>query len=360
MIRLGIIGCGRISDLHAQAYLDHPEATIVAVADPDAGNLAMRGAAWGVPESARYQDHRDLLARPDVDAVEILVPHHLHVPITLDAMAAGKHVSLQKPMALSIDDALMMVKAGHEHGVTFKVFENFVFYPPVVRAKELVENGEIGDVLSIRIKSNAGWSPTAWEVPAAASAWRIDPEKCGGGPLVFDDGHHKFAIAWHFLGLADRVHAFIGSWMGVLDSPSVVSWRHPGGQVGSLEVVYSPELQLHTVQYAQDDRVEITGTKGVIWITRGHGRMLDAPPVVLYRDGETRGFSDMPTGWETSFHRSGQHFVDALINGTAPSLTGEQGAEVLAFALAAQESSTTGTAVSPQADDLGAGETRHG
>ncbi|MFC5187243.1 Gfo/Idh/MocA family protein [Actinomadura harenae] len=352
MIRLGIIGCGRISDLHAQAYLDHPGATITAVADTDPGNLATRGAAWGVPESARHQDYRDLLARSDVDAVEVLVPHHLHAPITLDAMNAGKHVSLQKPMALSMDDATTMVKAGHDLGVTFKVFENFVFYPPVVRARELIENGEIGELLSIRVKSNPGWSPTAWDVPAAASAWRIDEAKCGGGPLVFDDGHHKFAIAWYFLGLADRVHAFIGSTMdGLLDAPSMVSWTHPDGQVGSLEVVYSPDLQLHTEQYAQDDRVEITGTRGVIWITRGHGRMLDVPPVILYRDGETRGFSDMPTGWETSFLNSGRHFVDALLGGTAPSLTGEEGRDVLSFALAAQESSRTGGPVSLASGD---------
>ncbi len=302
----------------------------------------------GVPESNRYQDYRELLARADVDAVEVLVPHHLHAPITLDAMDAGKHVSLQKPMALSLGDAAAMVSRAKDRGVAFKVFENFVFYPPVLRAKELVDQGEIGDVLSIRIKSNAGWSPTAWEVPAAATAWRVDPEKCGGGPLVFDDGHHKFALAWLFLGLAEKVHAFIGSSEETgLDAPSVVSWRYRGGEVGSLEVVHSPELRLDTVQYAQDDRVEITGTRGVVWVTRGHGRCSSAPPVVLYRDGQTRGFSDMPTSWHTSFLRSGQHFVDALTTGAAPSLTGEEGSEVLAFALAAQESARTGQTVTP-------------
>lgn len=348
MIRMGIIGCGRISDLHARAYLEHPDATVVALADPNSTNLAERGAAWGVPESDRHEDYRDLLARSDVDAVEILVPHHLHSPITLEAMDAGKHVSLQKPMALSLPEAEAMVARGHSRNVTFKIFENFVFYPPVVRAKELVDNGEIGDVLSIRIKSNPGWSPTAWDVPAAAHAWRIDPEKCGGGPLVFDDGHHKFAIAWYFLGLADRVHAFIGSAAATgLDAPSVVSWQHDGGQVGSLEVVHSPQLRLETVHYPQDDRVEITGTRGVIWVTRGHGRLLDAPAVVLYRDGQTRGFSDMPTGWETSFVNSGRHFIDALMSGSPPSLTGEEGSEVLAFALAAQEAARSGTLATP-------------
>lgn len=348
MIRVGIIGCGRISDLHAQAYLDHPNARIVAVADSDPDNLVRRGAAWGVPEASRHRDYRDLLARSDVDMVEVLVPHHLHVQITLDAMDAGKHVSLQKPMALSVEHADAMIERARARGVAFKVFENFVFYPPIMRAKDLIESGEIGELLSIRIKSNAGSSPTAWDIPAAAAAWRLDPAKCGGGPLVFDDGMHKFAIAWYFLGLAERVHAFIGtSADGTLDAPSVVSWTYPAGQVGSLEVVYSPDLQLATSHYAQDDRVEITGTRGVVWVTRGHGRMLDVPPVVLYRDGRTTGYSDMETGWETSFLLSGRHFVDALLSGTPPCLTGEQGRDILSFALAAQESARVGTAVAP-------------
>lgn len=348
MIRVGIIGCGRISDLHAQAYLAHQDASIVALADPDAGNLATRGQAWGVPESGRHSDYRDLLARPDVDMVEVLVPHHLHARIALDAMDAGKHVSLQKPMSVSLADADAMIDRARERGVVFKVFENFVFYPPVRRAKQIIDAGDIGDVLSIRLKSNAGWSPTAWEVPAAAAAWRADPGKCGGGPLVFDDGHHKFAIAWYFLGLADRVHAFIGSSAdGTLDAPSLVSWTHDGAQVGSLEVVHSPKLRLDTAHYAQDDRVEITGTRGVVWVTRGHGRMLDVPPVVVYRDGRTTGHADLPTGWESSFLDSGRHFIDALTRGAPPMLTGEQGREVLAFALAAQESARTGLAVTP-------------
>jgi len=64
---------------------------------------------------------------------------------------------------------------------------------------------------------------------------------------------------------------------------------------------------MDTNHYAQDDRIEITGTKGVIWITRGHGKMLDVPPVILYRDRQTRAFSDMPVGWEHSFINSTRH-----------------------------------------------------
>jgi predicted dehydrogenase len=348
-LRVGIIGAGRISDLHAMEYLANPRAEIVAVADINEENARQQGRKWGVPEQNVFSDYQDLLALDAVDLVEILLPHHLHYGATLDAAAAGKHISVQKPMALSVDQADAMIAATAAAGVIFKVFENFIFYPPVQRAKALIDAGEIGDPLSIRIKSNAATSPNAWEVPASAQAWRFDPAQNGGGPLVFDDGHHKFALGWHFMGPAKAVHAWIGETEvapgAILDAPSIVSWKFANGAVGALEVVYSPELVLETQHYAQDDRVEITGTKGVIWVTRGHGKMMDVPPVVLYRDRGTRTFSDIPVGWEHSFINSTRHFIDAYFAGEPPSLTGEQGREVLRFTLAAQESARLGRAV---------------
>ncbi len=289
----------------------------------------LRGRAWGVAPENIFTNYHDLLALPEVDLVEILLPHHLHYQATLDAAAAGKHVSVQKPMALTVAQADEMIAATRAAGVIFKVFENFIFYPPVQRAKALIDAGEIGDPLSIRIKSNAATSPNAWVVPHAAQAWRFDPAQNGGGPLVFDDGHHKFALGWHFMGQAEAVHAWIGATEvapgAVLDAPSIISWKFANGRVGALEVVYSPELVLDTVHYAQDDRVEITGTKGVIWVTRGHGKLMDVPPVVLYRDRQTRTFSDMPVGWEYSFINSTRHFIDAYFAGEPPSLTAKRG-----------------------------------
>lgn len=348
-LRVGFIGTGRISELHAKEYLTNDRARIVAVCDTNPDLARQRGEAWGVPADRMFTDYRELLAQPDIDLVEILVPHHLHYQVTMDAAAAGKHISLQKPMALDLGQVDEMVAATKKAGVIFKVFENFIFYPPVQRAKELIDAGEIGEPLTIRIKSNAGFSPNAWHVPDAAQAWRFNPDQCGGGPLVFDDGHHKFALAWYFMGLAEEVHAWIGATEvapgNVLDSPAIVSWKFPNNRYGSLEVVYSPELEMDTNHYAQDDRIEITGTKGVIWVTRGHGKMMDVPPVVLYRDRQTFTFSDMPVGWEHSFINSTRHFIDAYFKGEPPSLTGEEGRDILRFTLAAQESARTGRTV---------------
>jgi predicted dehydrogenase len=343
MLRVGIIGCGRISDLHVAGYLAHPAAEVVAVADTDPTAASRRGRAWGVADEAIHTDAREVLDRHDVDAVEVLVPHHLHAELASAAIAAGKHVALQKPMTVDLDQADALIEQAAAAGVRLKVFENFVFYPPIQRAKQLIEEGAIGEPRSIRLKSNAGRSETAWEVPPEAGLWRLDPTRCGGGPMVFDDGHHKFSIAWWlFGGLPAEVHAFIGhdelAPGFVLDQPSLVSWRYADGRVGSLEVVFSPGLELWTEQYPQDDRVEVTGTEGVLWVMQGHGRLLDVPPVILHRDGRTRTFSDLSTRWADSFAASVDDFVEALATGRAPSLTGEEGREVLRFALAAQRS----------------------
>jgi len=348
-VRTGFIGAGRISDLHALEYAANPHAAIVAVCDLDTDQAARRAAAWGFPKARIYADHRALLDDAEVDAVDILLPHHLHHPVALDAIRAGKHVSLQKPMTHTVAQADELIAAAQRQGTVFRVFENFVFYPPVMKAKALVDEGAIGAPVTIRIKSNFGRGKGAWTVPKSAQAWRLEPAKNGGGPCVFDDGHHKFALGWHFMGPAEQVHAWIGSTTAadgyVYDCPAIVSWKFANGGLGSLEVAYSPGLEVITHHYPQDDRIEITGTKGVICINRGHGRIADQPAVLLYRNGGVEGFSDMETGWDASFVEATRHFIAALRAGTAPRLSGEDGREVLRFTLAALRSAEKGRAV---------------
>ena len=349
-IRVGFIGTGRISDLHAIEYLRNPHAEIVALCDRDPERAEARARAWGLDGAAITADHRELVSFDTVDLVEVLLPHHLHAEAALAALAAGKAVSVQKPMCTTEADAARLADAARQARRPLRVFENFVFYPPVVKAKSLVDEGAIGEPLTIRIKSNPGRSETAWEVPAATQAWRRDVHKTGGGPLVLDDGHHKFALAWYFMGPAEEVHAWIGRTTApdgfVFDAPAMISFRFPGNRYGNLEIVYSPELDVVTDHYAQDDRIEITGTRGVVWINRGHGQLGEnVVPVQLFRDGVLTGYPDVETGWETSFVYSTRHCIDALRSGEQPRLSAADGREILRFALAAEESARTGAAV---------------
>ncbi|MDE0113617.1 MAG: Gfo/Idh/MocA family oxidoreductase [Albidovulum sp.] len=348
-IGVAVIGTGRISDLHAAEYMRNPNCRIVALCDADANRAAERARAWGVKGAAISTDFREVLDRGDVDLVEILLPHHLHLQAALEAMNAGKAVSLQKPMCLSESEADKLVEAAEMHTRPFKVFENFLFHPPVMRANELVEEGAIGEIVSIRIKSNPGISRTSWKIPESANQWRQDRSRSGGGPLVFDDGHHKFALAWSFMGMPSKVHAFVERTRTrsgyLLDAPGIISFLFPGPKVGSFEIAYSPELEIDTQYYAQDDRVEITGTSGVLWINCGHGRLGDPPPLAMYRNGNTTEYRDMISTWEQSFLLSTRHFIDVLMNGGRPVLTAREGRQVLRMALAAEESARTGSSV---------------
>ena len=351
MLRVGIIGCGRISDLHVLGYRDRDDARIVALCDVNPENTTSKSKQWQLPDAAVFEDYRELCESGLVDLVEIIVPHHLHYEIATFAIACDLHVSLQKPLSLSLDDADRLLNAAGETSRVVRLYENFLFYPPVLKALELIEQGLIGEPLSVRLKSNAGYSPSAWDIPFSALLWRHNPDECGGGPLVFDDGHHKFSLAWIVLGQPSEVHAWIGSTYVLsfeLDSPSLVSMRYESGAVASLEIVYSPELLIEgTAHYAQDDRMEITGTKGVIWVNRGHGRIGDAPPVVSYADGHVEAY-ECATGWEHSFIGATRSLLDTIAAGRAPILTLAEGRDVLAAALAAQRSAKDGSVVRVQ------------
>ena len=108
-IGVGIVGCGRISDLHALGYRDREDAKIVAVCDNKIKFAQQKADQWGVERV--YKDYQDLLADPQVHLVELLTPHHLHAEMTITACNAGKHVSVQKPMSLDVPEANRMILA---------------------------------------------------------------------------------------------------------------------------------------------------------------------------------------------------------------------------------------------------------
>jgi predicted dehydrogenase len=337
-VHVGIIGCGRISTLQALGYLDHPLATIAAVCDRDEVLARQRQAEWRA--RAVYTDHTELLADPDVNAVEILLPHHLHRDIAIAALQAGKHVSLQKPPTLTLRELDDVRDAAARAGRRFRVFENFMYYPPHAKARELVQKGAVGEPLSVRIKTAAGRFDDGWRVPVSSQAWRMNPETCGGGPTCFDHGYHCYNMARFFIAEpVERVHAWIhvnrfGS-AGLYDGPAFVCWKYAGvPKFGSWEVIASIGMRVRSKYYASDDRIEIHGSEGVIWINRCTGFLLDEPALVLYRDGETRAWHDIPSDWAESFRLGAHDFIDALLEGRQPAQDITDAAATLRFAIA--------------------------
>jgi predicted dehydrogenase len=348
-VRVGIIGCGRIAALHAAGYSDHPNARLVAVCDRDEAVARRALQEWGAEKV--YLDYEQLLADPDVNAVEILLPHHLHREVAIAALQAGKHVSLQKPPAFTLGDLEAIHEAAFAAERRLRVFENFMHYPPHVKARELVQDGAIGEPLSVRIKTAAGRFEDGWQVPATTQAWRLDPQTCGGGPTCFDHGYHCFNMGRFFIAEpVERVHAWIHvndlGPAGVIDGPAFVSWKYAGvPKFGSWEVIASIGMKVRSHYYASDDRIEIHGLEGILWINRCTGKLLDEPPLVLYRDGETRAWHNIPSDWSESFRLGTHEFIDALVEGRPPVQDAEDAAHTLRFVIAAHLSACQGREV---------------
>lgn len=360
-----LIGCGRIATLHVAGYKDREDALLYGVYDKKKSAAEDFAKEYGIEKV--YDTYEEVLSDPDVTGVEILVPHHLHCKLTVQACEAKKHVSVQKPMTMNLEECDKMIAAAKENGVKLKVFENFVHYPPYLRAKKLIAEGEIGEIKGVRYKMNNGGlcsinvpaakmrakiggaadvelPPTGWRVDPLSWTWRLNETLSGGGPVVFDDGYHKFSIFIDLIGDVEKVSAWIDETPvlpGVTqDSPAVVMWKYKDKKVyGVWDITASEDLYIKGKYYTCDERMEITGSRGILWLTRCTAEMLPLAPLIMYKDGKITEFRDDPCDWQDAFINSTHDFIDCIKYNRDPILTGEKGREVLKFALAAIDSS---------------------
>jgi predicted dehydrogenase len=355
-IRIAIVGCGRISDLHQMGYRGCEDAKIIAVCDTNKSHARNKAREWGVEKI--YTDYQQVLEDKEVDVVELLTPHHLHCPMTIQAAQAGKHISVQKPMALSAAEADEMITAANKAGVTLRVYETFVYYAPAVRAKEMIDAGEIGDIRAVRMHVNSGTADTSWNVPLSAWLWRFNEKQCGGGPLVFDHGYHLFSLGYYLGGPVEKVFAWIDhtpvdntGGLVKIDAPAAIMFQYKSPHCyGMLDIEHTPKMRIRSDYYADDDRIEIIGEKGILFINRYTARTVDLPELMLFKDGKTTPIPVAGVEWHDSFIATTHDFIEKLKTGGQPRLDGYTGKAVLQFTLAALQSAATGHEVRP--DDV--------
>jgi predicted dehydrogenase len=352
-IRVAIVGCGRISDLHQMGYRGRADAKIVAVCDTNKGRARDKAQEWGVEKV--YTDYAQVLNDNDVDVVELLTPHHLHCSMTVQAAEAGKHISVQKPMALTAAEADKMIAAAKKAGVLLRVYETFVYYAPAMRARQMIEAGEIGEVRAIRMHVNSGTSDTSWKVPLSAWLWRFNEKQCGGGPLVFDHGYHLFSLGYYLGGPVEKVYAWIdhtpvkeAGGIVKIDAPAMIIFKYKAAHCyGQLDIEHTPKMRIYSDYYADDDRIEVIGEKGILFINRYTAKTVDLPELLLFKDGKTTPIPIEGVEWHDSFIATTHDFIEKLKTGGQPRLDGPTGKAVLQFTLAALQSAATGREVRP-------------
>lgn len=207
-LRIGLIGYGGIGRVHAAAYRAIPfhyglpadSISIAGVATTRAQTA--KRAADEIGCDFYSADYRELLARADIDAVDICTPNSSHHEIVLAAARAGAHIYCEKPLAMNVAEAAEMADAVAAAGVKAQMTFNFRFFPAVARAKQLMDEGFVGRVFSFRGRYHRS-SYISSEKPMS---WRLDSEVTGGGAL-FDLGAHILDLLYFVLGDFAAVNA---------------------------------------------------------------------------------------------------------------------------------------------------------
>ncbi|MFC8751895.1 Gfo/Idh/MocA family protein [Pseudomonas oryzihabitans] len=197
-IGIGLIGTGFMGHAHAQAF--HHAASsfslpvrprLVALADADPERAARCADTWGFVRSC---DWERLIADPQVELVAITTPNLLHAPMALAALAAGKAVYCEKPLAVSLEEATRMRDAARQAGVVNRVGYNYLQNPMLKQARELIQSGELGEIVSF----SGEFSEDFMGDPQGPFTWRCETRQAGGA--LADLGSHILSLARFLLG----------------------------------------------------------------------------------------------------------------------------------------------------------------
>ena len=338
---VGVVGCGYIANAAHLPYLSKmPEVSVVAVADTDATKREETRARFGVPRA--YATTRDLLADAGVDAVFVCLPTSLHAEVALAAIAAGKHVFCEKPMARDSAECQAMLDAAERAGVRLMVGHYLRFLPNHQQAVRLLREGKIGEPLLLEAHAEM-------PLPDAPAGHFYFQEKEGGG-VLFDYGSHLIdLLLW--LAAPARPVTVQGQTARLgpheVETVASASIAFDNGVVGRVTAVWHP----WTGWEAQERYVKVVGTKGKLQSE------LTGPSLKAYRANSllarTVGVQTLvPRGLHARLPASSQAYKNQVVafvkyvrDGVPPPGDARAAMDVVRIIEAVRRSSATGEAV---------------
>ncbi|MGD9497270.1 MAG: Gfo/Idh/MocA family protein [Armatimonadota bacterium] len=326
-VRWAIAGCGDITNKAvAPAITAQPHSELITLFSHTPDRAEQLRQAHGAQRAT--SDWDALLGAEDIDAVYVASPVHRHAPQTIAALSAGKHVIVEKPMALNVAQAEQMIAAAEAAHRLLTVAYYRRFFPKSRRIRSLLDAGAIGQPVTCEIVVCSRPKIT----PDNPKYWRLIPEQGGGGALM-DVGSHRLDLACWFLGDPVEVTGFADR----LDRDDML--------VPDLECLLarmSSGAHLHcTASWAIStpaDELIIRGSEGTI-----EARSYDRAPLLLHRGGETQGF-DLPpaSNWHLPLI---DDFARAIVEGRAPEFTARDGLQASRIMEGCYRSSLTGQTV---------------
>ncbi len=335
-MRIGVVGLGFMGSAHLEAYQTVRGFELAAVASSSekklagdlgdvGGNLDRGGGMIDFGSAARYRRAEDLIDDPGVEAVDFCTPTHLHASLALRALAAGKHVLVEKPMALSAPDCASMIAAAQDAGRVLMVAQVLRFFPEYAEARRRVLAGELGNVRAATFRRRC--AAPAW------GRWQKDPACSGGGAL--DLLIHDFDYCQHLFGKPRAVRAvgcedlaagidFVEAQLDYGDGVPVViagGWHHPESFPFSMEFTI----------LCDGGTLDHSSEKAGLRLYTSTGKLVHV---------------ELPA--QDGFVGELQAFVDACVDGVPPALCPpEDSAESLRMALAMNRSRAQGGVPTP-------------
>jgi len=329
-----------MANIHTENLKRIPDARVLAVASPNEEHARAFAGKHGLP--GWFTDHRALLELPGIDMVVVCTPNRFHAPIAIDAARAGKHVVVEKPLCVNVEEGDAMVEAARQAGVKLMYAEEFCFAPQYVRAKQIVDEGGVGKLYQVKhVEKYFGSSnPMYWDLDVS------------GGWCAMQLGSHSLGIIRWLLGKPRAVSVYadmrrvVHTDRGQGEDDSIIIVNFEDGSIGVAENSWAR-------RGGMDDRVEAYGSDGTIYAT-------------LYQEGAMRVFSEKGYGYSgpggapkqgwthgvfdelynNGFPQEIEHFVDCVKNDRPPQESGEDGRAVIEILSAAYESARLGRKVS--------------
>lgn len=316
-MNIGIIGC---EHLHADSYIEESlkikNIHVIGLAEPDIEIGKPLADKYNIPY---YECYSDLILSKEVDTVCICSSNVHHANLTIEAAKAGKHVIVEKPIATTIKDGEDMIKACRENGVKLMVALPCRYIPAVMRAKEIIEEGSIGDIIAIT-GTNHGTMP---------GGWFVEKEKSGGGAIIDHTIHVADIMHWILDKEVEEVFAKGGTYLHDIpvEDTGLIFMQFKEGPYATLDTSWNRPKSFPTWG---DVTLNIIGTKGSINVDsfKQHGN--------LYSNKYTKSLQSY---WGDDMNRLMlEDFADAVDNGRESPISGEDGLFALKVALWAYDS----------------------
>lgn len=346
MIRVGIIGCGKIAQVrHIPEYAENPDAELAAFFSPNRARAEEQAEKYG---GKVYDTAEELLADPSIDAVSICAANYAHAELTIQALNAGKHVLCEKPMATNLKDCEAMVDCAERNGKFLMIGHNQRLAKAHSTAKKLIDDGLIGQIISFRTTFGHG-GPETWSISPGKNVWFFDKKRAAMGVMA-DLGVHKTDLIQYLTG--QRVVRTTARLVTLdkrgedgrlidVDDNAVCIYEMSGGAFGTMTASWS-------YYGAEDNSTILYGSKGIM-------RIYDDPAhsiTVTLADGTVRYYDVEQIQTNDNQTKSGviDLWIDCLKNNTPPEISGASALYAMRAVFASIESSETGKTVEIEAN----------